>query len=281
MGAVVAAGALAGSGFVVQSSFAAQQQADIALVASINQTSDVKHEQLDAYATISMAHASQAADAAVERANTAIAAAKGKADSTKVATAVQPFSQRAQLGVAAIYDTIERSDAAVGELNAAVAEFDRKEAERVAAERAAAEAAAKAAAEQAAAEAAAKQAAKSTANQSTANQSTATRPNAPSNPSANQQIARDMLASFGWGDDQFGCIVELWNHESGWNANAYNASSGAGGIPQALPASKMASAGADWATNPATQIRWGLGYVQGRYGSPCNAWNSFSANGWY
>ena len=81
-----------------------------------------------------------------------------------------------------------------------------------------------------------------------------------------------MMASYGWGDDQFTCLVSLWQRESGWNASASNASSGAYGIPQALPGSKMASAGSDWQTNPATQIKWGLGYIEGRYGNPCNAW---------
>ena len=72
-----------------------------------------------------------------------------------------------------------------------------------------------------------------------------------------------MVAARGWGDDQFACLVSLWNAESGWRVNAGNKSSGAYGIPQALPGSKMASAGADWQTNPATQITWGLGYISG------------------
>jgi hypothetical protein len=100
-------------------------------------------------------------------------------------------------------------------------------------------------------------------------------------PAAAQAAARAMLAGFGWGDDQFGCLVALWNKESGWNYLAYNASSGATGIPQALPGGKMASAGADWQTNAATQVRWGLGYIAGRYGSPCNAWNHSQSVGWY
>jgi hypothetical protein len=75
--------------------------------------------------------------------------------------------------------------------------------------------------------------------------------------------------------------VALWNRESGWNVYASNAGSGAYGIPQALPGSKMGSVGADWATNPATQITWGLNYVQGRYGTPCGAWASFQSKGWY
>ena len=96
-----------------------------------------------------------------------------------------------------------------------------------------------------------------------------------------QAIARSMLAGYGWGDDQFGCLVSLWDRESGWNSQAYNASSGAFGIPQALPGSKMATAGADWQTNAATQISWGLGYIAGRYGNPCGAWSHSESVGWY
>jgi hypothetical protein len=90
-----------------------------------------------------------------------------------------------------------------------------------------------------------------------------------------------MLASFGWASSEFGCLNELWERESGWNPSATNPYSGAYGIPQALPASKMASAGADWATSPATQIRWGLGYIKATYGSPCAAWSHETAAGWY
>jgi hypothetical protein len=96
-----------------------------------------------------------------------------------------------------------------------------------------------------------------------------------------QEIASGMLGSFGWGQNQFGCLVSLWNAESGWNPSASNPSSGAYGIPQALPGSKMASAGADWQTNPATQIRWGLGYIHGLYGTPCGAWGHEQSTGWY
>jgi hypothetical protein len=96
-----------------------------------------------------------------------------------------------------------------------------------------------------------------------------------------QQIARGMLGSYGWSASQFSCLQPLWNAESGWNASASNPSSGAYGIPQALPGSKMASAGADWQSNPATQIRWGLGYIRSVYGSPCSAWSHEEAYGWY
>jgi hypothetical protein len=100
-------------------------------------------------------------------------------------------------------------------------------------------------------------------------------------PGSAQAIAYQMVLARGWGDDQFACLVSLWNKESGWRVNAYNPSSGAYGIPQALPGSKMGSAGADWETNAATQITWGLGYISGRYGTPCGAWDHSVRTGWY
>ncbi len=101
-------------------------------------------------------------------------------------------------------------------------------------------------------------------------------------PSGNpQKIAEGMLGSYGWSSSQFGCLVSLWNLESGWNVHATNPSSGAYGIPQALPGSKMASAGPDWQSDAATQIRWGLGYIKSLYGSPCGAWAHERATGWY
>ena len=100
-------------------------------------------------------------------------------------------------------------------------------------------------------------------------------------PGSSQAIARDQAAARGWGADQFSCLVQLWSRESGWRVNASNASSGAYGIPQALPGSKMGSVGADWQTNPATQITWGLNYIAGRYSTPCGAWANSNAKGWY
>ncbi|MEW1833780.1 lytic transglycosylase domain-containing protein [Microbacterium sp. NPDC079995] len=101
------------------------------------------------------------------------------------------------------------------------------------------------------------------------------------NPGSAQAIAYDMVTARGWGDSEFACLVALWKKESGWRVNAYNASSGAYGIPQALPGRKMSSVGSDWETNPATQITWGLGYIQGRYGTPCGAWGKSQRSGWY
>jgi hypothetical protein len=96
-----------------------------------------------------------------------------------------------------------------------------------------------------------------------------------------QQSAEAMLGSFGWSSGQFSCLDPLWEHESGWSVTAANPGSGAYGIPQALPGSRMASAGPDWQTNAATQIKWGLGYIKGTYGSPCAAWAHEQATGWY
>ncbi len=96
-----------------------------------------------------------------------------------------------------------------------------------------------------------------------------------------RDIARALMPEFGFSADQFGCLDSLWTRESQWNPAAHNPSSGAHGIPQSLPGSKMAAAGADWETNPVTQITWGLGYIQDRYGSPCGALSKSDAVGWY
>ncbi|HEY5360174.1 MAG TPA: transglycosylase SLT domain-containing protein [Streptosporangiaceae bacterium] len=165
------------------------------------------------------------------------------------------------------------------------------QARAAAAARVRAAAAARAAARVAAARAAQQQAAQQQAAQQQAAQQQATQQQAvasspPAQPAtavasgSPQQIATSMLGSYGWSSSQFSCLDQLWNRESGWNPTASNPS-GAYGIPQALPGSKMASAGADWATNPATQIKWGLGYIKSLYGSPCGAWSHEEASGWY
>jgi resuscitation-promoting factor RpfB len=96
-----------------------------------------------------------------------------------------------------------------------------------------------------------------------------------------RQIARSMLHLYGWRPRQFPYLNELWAAESGWNVYAVNPYSGAYGIPQAVPGSKMASAGPAWRTDPATQIRWGLGYIKQVYGSPRSAWLHEEAYDWY
>ena len=96
-----------------------------------------------------------------------------------------------------------------------------------------------------------------------------------------KSVAELLALDHGWGAGQFSCLDNLWTKESGWRWNASNGSSGAYGIPQSLPGSKMSSAGSDWATNPVTQIKWGLGYIAGRYGTPCGAWSQSQAVNWY
>lgn len=205
----------------------------------------------------------------------------------------------------AIRDKKAAERAAAEKAAAEKAAAERAAAEQAAAEQAAAEAAAagRAAAEEAAAEqAAAEQAAQERRSQEQAASRSVQRPEpqpaaepepepapepapqpepAPVYSGDPRGIAQSMLGGFGWGQDQWGCLDSLWQKESGWNPYAANPSSGAYGIPQALPGSKMASAGADWQTNPATQISWGLGYISGRYGSPCGAWAHSQAHNWY
>jgi len=96
----------------------------------------------------------------------------------------------------------------------------------------------------------------------------------------NQLVACNLLPSFGFSTSEMWALVPMWDRESGWSTGAANPS-GAYGIPQALPGSKMAAYGSDWQTNPATQIRWGLSYIKSRYGSPSAAWSFWQANGWY
>jgi hypothetical protein len=136
--------------------------------------------------------------------------------------------------------------------------------------------AAAAAVKEAAAKAAAAKASSSTATSSSGSSSSSH----PAPSGSPRQIARQILASAGR-PGQFSCLDSLWARESGWNVYAQNPGSGAYGIPQALPGPKMASAGPDWQTNAATQIRWGLSYIDSTYGSPCAAWSHEQSTGWY
>lgn len=171
-----------------------------------------------------------------------------------------------------------------GSLDAAIA----AEAQRQAEEKARQEAEAKAKAE-AEAKAAAAAATKSSSTKSSSSRS-GSAPSVPipsgngngdNSPAGAQAFAHSQFAGRGWGDDQFGCLVALWNKESGWNYQAYNRGSGAYGIPQALPGSKMAAFGTDWATNATTQIKWGLDYIARGYGTPCGAWGHSESYNWY
>ncbi len=272
-GAVVAIGAIAGTGFVLQSAVVAQNER-IAATTVLNNASGLNSEELGAYSTIAGAHAAHAASITLDEANAALASAEGKTDAGDLASSVAALSNFEMLAPDRVFKLVDTTKGKTAGVQAAVAEVDRVAAEQ---------AAAAAAAEQAAAAAAAEAARNAEASAGSASASSGgSRPSAPTDPSGAQAIARDLMAGqYGWGEDQFGCLVALWNRESGWNVNAYNASSGAAGIPQALPGSKMASAGADWETNPATQITWGLGYISGRYGTPCGAWDNLQSQGWY
>lgn len=105
----------------------------------------------------------------------------------------------------------------------------------------------------------------------------------PATPTESQAIGHEMMLAAGYAEDQWPCLYNLWMRESGWRVTAGNPSSGAYGIPQSLPASKMAVYGADYMTNARTQIAWGLNYIKGRYSTPCGAWNAFNSRSphWY
>ncbi len=164
---------------------------------------------------------------------------------------------------AAVLASEQRRDQAAG-ARAEAERVARAEAERVAAEQAAAAAQA-AAVEQARREQAAQEAASRSGGRG----------------GSAKAIAAEMVAARGWSADQFDCLDRLWTKESNWKISADNPTSSAYGIPQALPGSKMASAGSDWQTNPRTQISWGLGYIADRYGSPCGAWSHSTSRNWY
>jgi hypothetical protein len=117
---------------------------------------------------------------------------------------------------------------------------------------------------------------------STAAPSAATAGAQMSTASANVALGKALASSRGWGAGaQWACLDELWTRESGWRMVWNYGGSGAYGIPQSLPAGKMAAAGADYMTDPATQIRWGLGYIASTYGTPCDAWAHETSAGWY
>ena len=176
-------------------------------------------------------------------------AATAKAAAAKTAAAKAAAAKAAAAKAAAAKNAAAANAAAVAKANAAAAKA----------------AAAKAAAAKAAAAARAKAAA----------------PVALNDPAGAQAYAASKLGSFGWSADQMQCLKRLWTKESEWRTTATNASSGAYGIVQSLPAEKMASAGADYRTNYRTQINWGLDYIKERYGSPCGALNFHLAHNWY
>ncbi|WP_236778958.1 hypothetical protein [Agromyces seonyuensis] len=248
--AIAAVAVAVGTGFTVQASV--DTQASIAETTANGQAGAYDSSQLGAYSNISEARAGKDARDTISAANGVIAAADGKVDASALQTSVASLGDYATMSVADITELTTETKAEAEKTRAATEEHDRQAAE------AAAAAAAKAAADAAAAQAAA----------NTVEGAKAT--------------AQSMAASkYGWGGDQFSCLVSLWSKESGWNYQAYNAGSGATGIPQALPGSKMASAGSDWQSNASTQISWGLDYISRAYGTPCAAWGHSQSVNWY
>jgi hypothetical protein len=245
-GAIAAVGLLVGTGFSVQNAVATQERIDATM--ALNATSGFRHEQLGAYAGVAAAKAIDNAKDTITAANETLAAADGKADTSGLAASVASLSDYKSIPTEKVMDLTKVTRAEAAKTAAAIAAYDQAQAE--------AAAAAQAAAAQALA--------------------------AANTPDGARAYAADLAASqYGWGGDQFQCLDKLWQKESGWNYLAYNASSGATGIPQSLPGSKMATAGDDWETSAATQIRWGLGYIKGAYGTPCSAWSHSQSVNWY
>ncbi len=268
--AFLAIGALvAGNALMVQSANA--QQDSITETAAIAASSGRHSEQLDYYAERGDAITRNSASVALTAAHEVIAASESKVDASALASVASSLASFKVLPIDLLEDLTKETKSQTKVVAAATAEVDRIAAEAAAA--AQAQAAAEAAA-QAAVQAAAQAAAESARVQSLAGGNSV---------DGARGTARDMAASqYGWGEDQFSCLDRLWQKESGWNFAALNSSSGATGIPQALPGNKMASAGSDWASNATTQIRWGLGYIKASsYGTPCAAWSHSQAVGWY
>ena len=245
-GAIAAVGLIVGTGFTVQNAVATQARIDA--TAALNSTSGLRSEQLGAYSAIAAAKAIDTAEDTISAANATLAAADGKADTSGLAASVASLSDYRSIPVDEVLDLTKVTRAEAAKTAAAAAAYDEAQA---------------AAASAAAAAAAADIAARNT-------------------PDGARAFAADLAAAqYGWGADQFQCLDKLWQKESGWSYTAYNASSGATGIPQSLPGSKMATAGADWATNAATQATWGLGYIKSAYGTPCSAWSHSQSVNWY
>ncbi|WEO76326.1 phospholipase [Cryobacterium sp. SO2] len=246
-GGLVLAGVVAGTGFTVQSAVAEQRQ-------QAQQESDARAAAKAA--EISKTHL--AASVALYDADTALDAAANKVDASDLSATTSSLTGYISMPLDEVSELTSQATEQAAAVTAAAAEADRVAVEAAAAQAAAdAQAAAQA---QAAAEALA----------------------AGNTPAGAKATAASLAASrYGWGESQFSCLVQLWQKESGWSYTAYNDDGGATGIPQALPGSKMAAAGSDWATNATTQISWGLDYINASYGSPCSAWSHSQAMNWY
>ncbi len=221
----------------------AQQQSE-AKTAQLSEATGMHHEQLSVYESIVRHRLEAEAQKTLAGATSTVAAHAAKVDTSAAKTAIAGLDDYRKLDDTKLRQTIDHTKSAAAAVVAAAADAARKAA------------AAAAAAAQTAALA--------------------------NSPAGAQATARTIAASsYGWGDDQFSCLSNLWQKESGWNYQAYNAGSGATGIPQALPGSKMATVGSDWQTNAGTQIKWGLDYIARSYGTPCSAWSHSQSVNWY
>ena len=262
------AGLAIGGGFAINSEVVAQKRVAAVAAAEVSAAAAADREHNRLLTNLAKGSAS----ATLDDANIVLAANASKVDTTALAEVTSSLAS---------FKTLPLSDleslTAEAQTETASVEVAATEADRIAAEVAAAEAAAAVAAEAAAAEAAAQAAAVAAEEARQLMMANANTPNGA------RAVAADLASSrYGWGSGEFSCLDRLWQKESGWNYAAVNSSSGATGIPQALPGSKMASAGTDWATNATTQISWGLEYISSsRYGTPCAAWSHSVANNWY
>ncbi|WP_353829093.1 hypothetical protein [Agromyces sp. SYSU T0242] len=213
-----------------------------AQTASLAQSTGLAKDQLGAYAGIAEAKVHAEAQDTLTLAEDTLAEVEGKVDADELASSVASLGAYEALPVDEVRDLTTSVRAQIHTAERAAAVHDRKVAEQRAAE------------------------ALAQAN----------------TPAGAQATARQLASSqYGWGEGEFQCLVQLWTKESGWNYQAVNASSGAFGIVQALPAEKLATAGADWKTSAATQVKWGLDYIARSYGSPCAAWGHSQAVNWY
>jgi len=255
---------VAGGGYAVNSAAATQKLAvatekRVAATTALADSTGLEHQQLGIYGGIAKAHTDSAASSTLHQANQVIAATKDKVDASTLTDVASSLADYEILPLDKVVTLTAQTKSETASVKAAAA----------AADRAAAAAAAKAAAAKAAAAKAA--AAKRVVSLAVSN-----------TPAGAQATARAMASSrYGWGSGEFSCLSQLWQKESGWSYTAHNPS-GATGIPQALPGSKMASAGTDWATNATTQVAWGLEYIHASsYGTPCAAWSHSQAYNWY
>ncbi len=214
----------------------------VAETSALTASTGLAAEQLGAYAGVAQSKVHAEAEDTLTLAEDTLSDVEGKIDAETLASSVATLGDYEALPIDEVRELTLSTRAEIQKAEQAAAAHDREVAEREAAEALA-------------------------------------RANTPEGA---KQTARAMAASqYGWGEAEFQCLVQLWTKESGWNYQAVNASSGAYGIVQAWPAEKLATAGADWRTNAATQIKWGLDYIARGYGSPCAAWGHSQSVNWY